>query len=208
MGFAAPLASSVVAVVVATLLTLGDCAAQQPILVPGQPLPSLAPPPERPPTPFQAASRLQRRGDPAGALAILEKHLADEPRDVQSRFLRGVVLSDLKRSAEAIEAFAALTREYPEISEPYNNLAVLYAGDGRFDEARRALEQSLVANPRNAIARANLGDVYVQLARDAYERALADDPRNRPLRAKLTAITEIAREKPSAPAPTVNGETK
>lgn len=197
-----------VAASLAALLGALAVHAQQPLLVPGQPIPLLAPPPPQARTPLQEATRLARRGEPAAALAILDKQVADDPRDVRSRFLRGIVLSDLKRTPEAIEAFAALTREYPELTEPYNNLAVLHAGEGRYDEARRALEQALVASPQNATARANLGDIYVQLAREAYERALAADPKNRALRAKLTAIGELGRASPPESAPASTGESK
>lgn len=156
--------------------------------------PMIAPPaPTLPRTPAQEAARLQRRGDPEGALALLDKRIAEAPRDTQARFLRGVILTDLKRTAEAAEVFAALIREFPDLPEPYNNLAVLHAAAGRYDEARRALEQSLLANPLNAVARQNLGDIYVQLAREAYERALAQEPRDRALRAKLALIGELAK---------------
>jgi tetratricopeptide (TPR) repeat protein len=163
--------------------------------------PMIAPPaPVLPRTPAQEAARLQRRGDVDGALALLDKRIAEAPRDTQARFLRGVILTDLKRTAEAAEVFAALTREFPDLPEPYNNLAVLHAAAGRYDEARRALEQSLLANPLNAVARQNLGDVHVQLAREAYERALAQEPRDRALRAKLALIGELAKLPAGAPA--------
>ena len=56
------------------------------------------------------------------------------------------------------------------MSEPYNNLAVLYAVEGRLDDARRILLESLEHAP-DAITYASLGEVYTKLAREANERA-------------------------------------
>ena len=56
------------------------------------------------------------------------------------------------------------------MSEPWNNLAVLYASEGRFDEARETLIAALERKP-TAIGYANLGDIYASLARRAYGRA-------------------------------------
>lgn len=170
---------------------------------------STVPAPQAPRTPLQEAQRLQRRGELDAAMTALQKHLDANPRDVQGRFLRGVILTGQKRTKEATEVFLELTREHPELPEPFNNLAVIYAGEGRFEEARDALEQSLVANPKNAVAQENLGDVYVQLARTHYERALTTDQRNRTVRAKLAAITEISKMKSGDAATDTNpGDTK
>ena len=74
------------------------------------------------------------------------------------------------RVDDAIEIFETLRREKPDMSEPYNNLAVLYAVDGRLDDARKILLESLERGP-DAVTYANLGKVYAKLASDANERA-------------------------------------
>ena len=66
-----------------------------------------------------------------------------------------------------------LTRDYPELAEPYNNLAVLHAASGHLEKAREALETALRLDPGYATARENLGDVYLRLAASAYEQAAA-----------------------------------
>ena len=71
---------------------------------------------------------------------------------------------------EAIDIFHRLRRDHPDMSEPWNNLAVLYAATGRFDEAREALLAALEREP-TAISYENLGDLYSSLARRAYGRA-------------------------------------
>ncbi|HCL87215.1 MAG TPA: hypothetical protein DIC45_12155, partial [Comamonadaceae bacterium] len=97
--------------------------------------------------------------------------LAATPRDPQLRFLRTVALTDLGRQDEAIAALVDLTETYPELPEPYNNLAVLYAAQGELDKAREALEQAVRARPDYGVAYENLGDIYARLARRAYTRA-------------------------------------
>ena len=105
------------------------------------------------------------------ALAQLDARLKTNPRDAQAKFKRATVLARLNRDDEAIAAFTELTQAYPELPEPYNNLAALYAKKGRYDEARVALETATKANPSYALAFENLGDLYLRLASESYKRA-------------------------------------
>jgi tetratricopeptide (TPR) repeat protein len=81
------------------------------------------------------------------------------------------VLAHLNRDDEAITAFTELTQMYPELPEPYNNLAALYAKQGRYAEARAALETATKVNPGYGLAYENLGDLYLRMANEAYRRA-------------------------------------
>lgn len=121
------------------------------------------------------AQRLLATGQDAQALALIEQALAARPRDAQWRFLGGVALARTGRANEAIAVFVALNEDFPELAEPYNNLAVLYAAQGDLDKARAALEAALRSNPSYATAQENLGDLYLRLAERAYGRALALD---------------------------------
>jgi Flp pilus assembly protein TadD len=105
------------------------------------------------------------------ALTQLDARIASNPRDAQARFKRGTVLAHLNRDDEAIAAFVELTQMYPELPEPYNNLAALYARQGHFVEARTALETAIKVNPNYGLAFENLGDVYLRMADQAYRRA-------------------------------------
>ena len=82
------------------------------------------------------------------------------------------------KPTDAIATFTKLTEDYPELPEPYNNLAVLYAGQSQFDKARAALEMAIRTNPSYATAHENLGDVYAKLASQAYNKALQLDAAN------------------------------
>ena len=96
----------------------------------------------------------------AEALARADQYIAGKPRDPQMRFIKGVIQTESGKPADAISTFTQLTQDYPELPEPYNNLAVLYAGQSQFDKARAALEMAIRTNPSYATAHENLGDVY------------------------------------------------
>jgi len=137
------------------------------------------------------ATALLRKGAPDQALARVETHLKDNPKDARGRFLRAVILAEQQKSAEAIAALRALNEDRPELPEPYNNLAVLYAAEGRYDEARRVLETAILADPGYALAHENLGDVYARMAAQSYARAGKLDPKAASAQNKLKLIDQL-----------------
>jgi Flp pilus assembly protein TadD len=145
-----------------------------------------------------------RSGNPAAALAAVDKHLAGKPQDADARFLRGVALTELDRPDEAFDVFLRLTQDFPELPEPYNNLAVLYAARGEYERARANLEMAIRAKPDYTTAYENLGDVYARLSSQAYEKAAQLDARNRNAAAKLALARELVNyatpKKPAAGA--------
>jgi tetratricopeptide (TPR) repeat protein len=95
------------------------------------------------------------------------------------------------RPAEAIAVFSKLTEDYPELPEPYNNLAVLYARQKQYDKARTALEMAIRTYPGYATAYENLGDVHANLASQAYDKALQLDPAKKIAQTKLFRLREL-----------------
>ena len=134
---------------------------------------------------------LVRSGKLAEALARADQYLVGKPRDPQMRFIKGVIQTEAAKPAEAITTFTQITQDYPELPEPYNNLAVLYAGQGQFDKARAALEMAIRTNPSYATAHENLGDVYAKLASQAYSKALQLDGANTGVQPKLALIRTL-----------------
>lgn len=122
-------------------------------------------------TALAQARRLREDGDAAGALRTIEMALERLPRDVSLRFTRAVMQADLGQIDAALVGFTALTQEYPELPEPYNNLATLHASRGDLDRARAALEEAVRAMPVYALAWENLGDVHLRLAERAWRQA-------------------------------------
>ncbi len=136
--------------------------------------------------------RLRTAGQTTEALERANRHLVQYPRDAAMRFQQGVLLADAGRSSQAIEVFAQLTQDHPELPEPYNNLAALYALRGDFDQARGALENALRSHPAYAAAQENLGDIYIVLARRAYARAAELEPANATVPPKLALLRQLA----------------
>ena len=136
--------------------------------------------------------QLLKTGKAAEALVKADQRLAANSRDPQLRFLRGVAQADSGKQGEAITTFTKLTEEYPELPEPYNNLAVLYAGQNQLDKARTALEMAIRTNPSYATAHENLGDIYAKLASQAYNKALQLDATSaNSVKPKLALIREL-----------------
>lgn len=154
-------------------------------------------------TPVEEAQGLMAHGDLDGALKRIERFLSSSPQDAEGRFTRGLILVKQNKSADAIKAFTELTRDYPQLPEPYNNLAVLYAQNGDYEKARDALEAALKTNPAYATAHENLGDIYAALAGAAYNRALALDQSNQTTRYKLSLINQVSGVPSTKPAPAV-----
>jgi tetratricopeptide (TPR) repeat protein len=140
---------------------------------------------------LQDIGALLKQGQHAQALDRVNRYLSTRPKDAQGRFLKGLILAEQNKTADAIEVFTKLSQDYPELPEPYNNVAVLYASQGQYEKARQALEMSIRTHPAYATAYENLGDVYSKLASQAYDKALQFDSGNQAAKTKLALMTEI-----------------
>ena len=149
---------------------------------------------------YSDVNQLLRLGKHSEALARADQYLSSKPRDPQMRFLKGVIQSESGKPNDAAATFVKLTEEFPELPEPYNNLAVIYAGQGQYDKARIALEMAIRTNPSYATAQENLGDVYARMANQAYNKALQLDAGNAAVQPKLALIHELVSATPVAGA--------
>lgn len=148
---------------------------------------------------IQDINKLFKQSQYAQALKRVDSYLTDKPKNAQARFLKGLILTAQQKNADAISIFLSLTEDYPELPEPYNNLAVLYAGQGQYDKAKVALEMAIRNHPNYATAHDNLGDIHAKMASQAYERALQLDRNNATTQTKLALINNLFVEsKPNA----------
>jgi tetratricopeptide (TPR) repeat protein len=147
------------------------------------------------------ASRLILEGQYAPALAKIDAVLATDAKNPQARFLKGVLQTDQAQTDAAIATFMSLNEDYPELPEPYNNLAVIWAQRGEYDKARKALELALTTRPDYAIAHENLGDIYARLASAEYNRAIALDKANKGAQTKLALVRELFAVAPPSATP-------
>jgi tetratricopeptide (TPR) repeat protein len=146
----------------------------------------------------QDASQAFRQGNNTVALEKVNAFLVSNPKDAQGRFLKGLILTELNRFPDAIKVFSDLTDDYPELPEPYNNLAVLYAAQADYERAKHSLEMAIRTHPSYATAHENLGDIYAKMASQAYDKALQLDKSNTSAMTKLALIKELFSPAPRA----------
>ncbi|MDR2155010.1 MAG: tetratricopeptide repeat protein [Burkholderiaceae bacterium] len=137
---------------------------------------------------YAEVQRLQKNGHSAEALTRADEYIASHPSDPQMRFIKANLLAASRRTDEAEQLLLEMTRETPELAEPWNNLAVLHAAKGQLGEALAELQTALRLNPSYATAQENLGDVHTRLAAQAYQRARQLDDGNPRLPAKIEAL--------------------
>ena len=132
-------------------------------------------------------SRLVQAGQLAEAMKKVDSGLSQKPADARLRFSKGIILAQQNKPTEAIAVLLKLTEDFPDLPEPYNNLAVLYAANGQYESARIALDKAIASNPGYGMAHENLGDVYAELASQAYDKAARIDG-SAGAKAKVAAI--------------------
>ena len=148
---------------------------------------------------LQDASQLLKQGQHDRALERVDAFLKNRPKDARGRFLKGLILAEQNKPNDAIKVFTELTQDFPELPEPYNNLAVLYASQGQYDKARTALEMAIRTHPSYATAHENLGDIYAKMASQAYDKALQLDKGNTTAQTKLNLIKDLFQAPPRPP---------
>ncbi|QWE09409.1 tetratricopeptide repeat protein [Polynucleobacter ibericus] len=105
------------------------------------------------------------------AVTQINVDLKKTPRNVQLRFVKARLQIEMRQFDQAKKTLIEITQQFPELPEPYNNLAAIAANQGQWIEARDYLELALKLRPSYAIASANLGEIYVRLGAQAYEDA-------------------------------------
>ena len=149
--------------------------------------------------PHLQVEQLMRQDQVGAALEKIQAHLAQRPRDPQMRFWLGVLLTRQGQRTQAMQVYAELTQDFPELAEPHNNLGVLQAANNEIDLAQRSFELALRADPQHALAHENLADVLLRRAQRHYQQA-AQAPAPIPQRAFSGAIPGVSATA-SAPRP-------
>jgi len=156
---------------------------------------------------LQDATQLLKQGQFDRAMERVDAYLKTRPKDARGRFMKGIILAEQNKPNDAIRVFTELTQEFPELPEPHNNLAVLYASQGQYDKARAALEMAIRTHPSYATAHENLGDIYAKMASQAYDKALQLDKGNTTAQTKLNLIKDLFSSGP-APKPKTTAAAK
>jgi len=125
-------------------------------------------------------------------LESIDVILATQAVHQQALFLKAMTLQRIGRTDKAIETYQLLNREYPKSPEPYNNLATLYAQQGKHELARDLLLTALNTHPSYATAYKNLGNIYSRMASNAYNKALDLETKKQSPALALSTINKIS----------------
>lgn len=98
-------------------------------------------------------------------------YIENPGEDVQLRFLEARAYDGLGQSQAALERYKDLTSKYPELPEPYNNLAAMQMRLGLLDEAYESLSMAVTLRPNYGTAQRNLGMVHLLKAQDSFNIA-------------------------------------
>lgn len=119
---------------------------------------------------YDQASQLVAERKEDQALVLIEQALAKTPEDPQWLYLKALSLLPSK-PAQAQDLLQDLVGKHPELPEPHNALAVLYASKADFALAQHHLQKALAQRPQYRQAFENLGDVHLAMAWQAYRAA-------------------------------------
>ena len=125
------------------------------------------------------------------AIKAIDTVLVKSPRNVQLRFLKARLQIELRDQVSAKNTWIEITQQFPELPEPYNNLAALSANQGKWIEARDYLELALKLRPDYVTAQGNLAEVYLRLSEMNYQSASKLQPNQREYGLRAKAIKEI-----------------
>lgn len=131
------------------------------------------------------------QGDLQTAITQLEQRISSNNKDVEAHFMKAGLLLEQGKRLDALAAFQNITRLFPQLPEAHNNLAALYAEDGDYEKARRALLSAAANAPEYHTVQINLGDLYVKMALDAYREALALNPGDANSAAKVRFMEQM-----------------
>ncbi len=135
------------------------------------------------------------------AIKLIDTRLKSSPKNVQLRFLKARLQIEMRDLEQAKKTLIQITQQFPELPEPYNNLAAIAASQDKWIEARDYLELALKLRPSYAIASANLGELYVRLGAQAYEdAALSAQLNQRQYSNRAKALMNIIKQPNKAPA--------
>lgn len=148
--------------------------------------------------------KLVKAGKYPEAIDLINSRLKKTPQNVQLRFLKARLQIEMKQYDQAKKSLIIITQQFPELPEPYNNLAAIAANENKWIEARDYLELALKLRPSYTVASANLGEVYVRLGAKAYEDAAKSAQLNqRQYSNKATALLNILKTPETSSSPKI-----
>lgn len=115
------------------------------------------------------------KGKRSQAMSKVNGHLKVQPNDPNGRLLKGLVLQRMGDVVGATKIYTSLTKDFPTLPEPHNNLAAIYASKGDYESAKSSLLSALKTHPGYSKVYSNLSEIYARQASEVYQKALGVD---------------------------------
>jgi tetratricopeptide (TPR) repeat protein len=121
---------------------------------------------------IQGARDQYRAGKLEPALVNTNALLKADPNSVPVLFLKAQIESENQDLNGAISTYKKIIALEPGHLQAYNNLAALYAQQGKLKQASTILEQAIRSDPVFTTIHANLRAIYVDMSQKHYRQAL------------------------------------
>ncbi len=122
------------------------------------------------------ARQAYNAGDMQRALDEVNQVLQTEPNNISALFLKAQIASSNSQHNVAIENYKKLIALAPNHLEAYNNLATLYAQQGKLELASKTLEDAIKTDPVYSTIHSNLRAIYMDMSKKHYRLALKLKP--------------------------------
>jgi tetratricopeptide (TPR) repeat protein len=144
-------------------------------------------PTQKAPSPFLEAETLLRQGSVDEAKKKIQEQLALNPSSVEGYNLLGIICSEQKDFANALDAYQQALKLDPNSTGTHNNLGNLYVAQEKLDLAEKEFRRVLQLDPRNQDGNYNLGLVLMArgLPAEAISRFQRVHPANTATRFNL-----------------------
>jgi uncharacterized protein len=138
--------------------------------------------PSYPKSCYETALIYDNLGKSDFALQKCQEALDLDPKDVQICILKGSILDELGRRAEAIKWLETIEKQYPYNQNLLYNLAVCHMNNGELEKAEEILIRGLHYNPYHASSHIALGKINYMMGRKAqsylaYNMGIIMNPR-------------------------------
>lgn len=138
--------------------------------------------------------KLIKQGNYAQALVVVDQKLVKQKND--KVLLHFKALSELKldRTKQAIKTYQLLIQLYPLNPEAYNNLAGIFAKQGKLELAKETLEKGINTNKNYALLHNNINSIYLEMARESYVKALRLGVKKHTVELTLANIEQVSKK--------------
>ncbi len=106
------------------------------------------------------------------ALTVIDQNLINNINNQELLHLRAKTELKLNKTQQAIATYKLIIKLYPSSPMAYNNIAGIYAKQGKYELAKKILEKGINTNKSYALLHNNIKSINFEMARESYVKAL------------------------------------